>query len=80
MPAKPIKHGIKVCCLCCDVSAVLLTCEVYVGKDDESKDNSALAVCDCLVDEAGLTANRGRVLYTDNYYTSVKLVKHMFKQ
>jgi hypothetical protein len=66
MPAKPIKHGIKVFCLCCAVSAVLLAFEVYVGKDDESKDNLALAVCDRLVDDAGLTTNRGRVLYTDN--------------
>ena len=60
----------------------LLLFEVYVGKDDELKDNSALVVCDRLVDEAGLTANRDRILYIDNYYTytSVKLVKHMLPQ
>jgi hypothetical protein len=78
MPAKPIKHGIKVFCLCCAVSAALLSFEIYVGKEDEERDNSALAVCDRLVNAAGLTGNRGRVLYTDNYYTSVKLAKHMF--
>ena len=78
MPAKPIKHGIKVFCLCCAVSAALLSFEIYVGKENENRDNSALAVCDRLVSSAGLTANRGRVLYTDNYYTSVKLAKHMF--
>jgi len=80
MPAKPIKHGIKVFCLCYAFSAVLLSFEVYVGKEDSTNDNSALAVCGRLVDDAGLTTNRGRVLYTDNYYTSVKLVKHMFEQ
>jgi len=80
MLAKPIKHGIKLFSLCYGVSAVILAFEVYVGKDDESKDKSALAVCDCLVDDAGLTANRDRDLYTDNYYTSVKLAKHMFDQ
>jgi len=37
-----------------------------VGKEDETRDNSDLAVCDCLVTSAGLTANRGWVLYTDN--------------
>jgi len=46
MPAKPIKRGIKVFALCCAVSTVLLAFEVYVGKDDPTKDISALAVCD----------------------------------
>ena len=65
-------------CLCCAVSAALLSFEIYVGKEDKERDNSALAVCDQLVTTAGLTGNRGRVLYTDNYYTSMKLAKHMF--
>ena len=78
MPAKPIKHGIKVFCLCCAVSNVLLSFEVYVGKEDEQQDNSALAVCNRLVIDAGLTEQRGKGLYTDNYYTSAKLAKHMF--
>jgi len=78
MPAKPIKHGIKVFCLCCAVSAVLLSFDIYVGKEIETRDNSALAVYDRLVTSTGLTTNRGRVLYTDKYYTSVKLAKHMF--
>ena len=77
MPAKPIKHGIKVFCLCCAVSAVLLSFKVYVGKD-EDEDGSAVKICDDLVHNAEITNARGRVLYTDNYYTSVKLVKHMF--
>ena len=55
MPAKPIKHGTKVFCLCCAVSAVLLSFAVYVGKEDEQRDNSALAVCNRLVIDAGLT-------------------------
>ena len=80
MPAKPIKHDINVFCLCCAVSAVLLAFEVYVGKEEVERDNSALAVCHRLVVDAGLTDTRGRVLYTDNYYTSVKLAKHMFEK
>ena len=59
MPAKPIKHGIKVFCLCCAVSAVLLSFEIYVGKEAENQDNSALAVCDRLVTSTGLIENRG---------------------
>ena len=34
MPAKPIKHGIKVFAICCSMSAVLLGFKVYVGKDE----------------------------------------------
>ena len=34
MPAKPIKHGIKVFCVCfcCAFSGIMLACEVYCGK------------------------------------------------
>ena len=77
MPAKPIKHGIKVYALCCALSAVILAFKVYVGKEDDT-DGSAVAVCNDLCVDAGLTGARGRVLYTDNYYTSIKLAKHMF--
>lgn len=79
MPAKPIKHGIKVFCLCCAVSAVLLLFKVYVGKEEED-DNTALGVCEQLIQDASLTDVRGRVLYTDNYYTSVKLAKLLFEK
>ena len=77
MPAKPVEHGIKVYALCCALSAVVIAFFVYVGKED-NLDGSAVAVCNELVVEAGLTGARGRVLYTDNYYASIKLVKHMF--
>ena len=77
MPAKPIKHGIRGFCLCCAVSAVLLSFEVCVGKKDEQREHSALAVCNRLVIDTWLTGTRGRVLYTVNYCTSVKLAKHM---
>jgi len=56
---------------------VILAFKVYVGKEDDT-DGSAVAVCNDLCVDAGLTGARGRVLYTDNYYTSVKLAKHMF--
>ena len=37
MPAKPIKHGMKVFCLCCAISAVLLSFKVYVGDQEGGK-------------------------------------------
>ena len=79
MPQKPIKHGIKVFALCCGYTAVLLLFIVYVGEEDDSN-NSALKVYDKLCVDAGIISMQDRVLYTDNYYTSVKLAKHMFKK
>ena len=79
MPAKPIKHGIKVFALCCGFTGVLLSFIVYTGGEAKT-DNTTLNVCDKLCISAGITKERGRVLYTDNYYTSVKLAKHMFEK
>ena len=56
----------------------ILAFKVYVGKEDDS-DGTAVGVCDQLVNDADLTSTHGRVLYTDNYYTSVKLAKHMYE-
>ena len=66
-----------VCFMLCNV-CFILAFKVYVGKEDDS-DGTAVGVCDQLVNDAGFTSARGRVLYTDNYYTSVKLAKHMYE-
>ena len=39
MPQKPIKHGIKVCCLCCAYTSYLLGFEVYVGKENQGTED-----------------------------------------
>ena len=79
MPAKPIKHGIKVFAICCALSAVLIGFEIYVGKEDDS-DGSALATCDRLIVKANLHHAKGRILFTDNWYTSMNLAKHLFEK
>ena len=66
-----------VCFMLCNVHFNLMF-KVYVGKEDDS-DGMAVGVCDQLVNDAGLTSALGCVLYTDNYYTSVKLAKHMYE-
>ena len=82
MPAKPIKHGIKVFCVCCAVSGIMLVYEVYCGNKDKKTDGDGtyVQVCDRLVKETELTRSRGCTLYTDNYYTSIKLAKHLFEK
>ena len=46
--------------------------EVYVGKEDDIS-GSAVDICVRMIVAAGLTLARGRVLYTDNWYTSMAL-------
>lgn len=57
MPAKPIKHGIKVFVCCCAISAVMLSYEIYTGAETSNVDGSAVQVCDRLVNKANLTVN-----------------------
>ncbi len=86
MPAKPIKHGIKVFCLCCAATAVMLSFEVYCGKDNSITDNTMVDICERLIPEADLVNNqtggmiRGCTIYSDNYYTPVKMAKHLHEK
>jgi hypothetical protein len=80
MLAKPIKHGIKVFCVFCTISGIMLAYKVYCGNKDRITDDTLVEVCDRLVKEAELTRPCGRTLYTNNYYTSMKLVKHLFEK
>jgi hypothetical protein len=60
MPAKPIKHGIKVFCVCCAVSGIMLAYKVYCGKVDKKTDGTVISLCDNLLQKAGLTDAQGR--------------------
>jgi hypothetical protein len=76
MPAKPIKHGIKVFAACCAYSGVLLAYDVYCGKDIDGRNIMQITID--LLQSANLFSARGRALFTDNYYTSIKLAKELF--
>jgi len=80
MPKKPIKHGIKVFALCCAETGVLSSFLICTGKDiDVGQDWSAVGVVDSLLELAGLLAlGAGRILYTDNWCTSIDFMKHVF--
>ena len=78
MPKKPIKHGIKVFAQCCAYTGYLLGYEVYLGKDTETTENSALSVVDRLLTNADLVTVKGRILYTDNWYTTLRLAKFLY--
>jgi hypothetical protein len=80
MTAKPIKHGIKVFCVCCAILGIMLAYNVYCRNKNKKTDGTAVDVCDRLVKQAELTGPHGCSLYTDNYYTSMKLAKHLFEK
>ena len=76
MAAKPIKHGIKVFALCCSYTGFLCAFEVYTGKEQEES-GSPTQVVIRLLTMAGLIGGAqgvGRIIYCDNWYTSMDLV------
>ena len=79
MPKNPIKHGIKVFALCCAYTGYLLGFEVYLGKNVETTDNSALQVVDRLINKSDLIHCKGGILYLDNWYTTTKLAKYLYE-
>jgi hypothetical protein len=77
MPAKPIKHGIKVYALCCSYTGYLYRFEIYTGKGGTA-DGSPTGVISRLLYGAGATGTSGRILYTDNFYTSLRVMKYIY--
>ena len=77
MPMKPIKHGIKVCALCCSEAGYLCSFEACAGKGN-TEDGSPRGVIGRLTRKAGLGRQMGRVLCADNCYTSLEAMKHAF--
>jgi hypothetical protein len=81
-PAKPIKHEIKVFCLCCAATAVMLAFEVYCGNENDNNktDNTMVNICKRLIHKADLVNNQtvaiicGFTIYSINYYTSAKIL------
>jgi hypothetical protein len=77
MPAKPIKHGIKVFVLCCAHTGYLYHFEIYTGKESEL-DGLPGAVVKRLLLGANIGASKGRILYTDNFYTSLGVMMYLY--
>ena len=79
-PHKPIKHGIKVFTLtAAGEFPYVLGFEVYVGMENNTHEyNKASSIVKRLITAAGLTTQSGRILYTDNWYTSVSLARDLY--
>jgi hypothetical protein len=79
MPVKPIKHGIKVYALCCSYKGYLYLFEISTGKGGTA-DGSPTGVISRLLYGAGATGTTGRILYKDNFYTSLHVMKCIYVQ
>lgn len=62
----------SVCCLL-RLFSHLHDFEVFSAAENSLVDNSSLSVLKWLIETAGLTAMRGRILYTYNWYTTMEL-------
>ena len=72
MPAKPIKHGIKVFALCCAHTGFLFAFEIHTGKAN-GLDSLPSAVIMRLL--AAADGSQGRILHTDNFCTHLEVMK-----
>jgi hypothetical protein len=77
MPAKPIKHGIKVYALCCAYTGYLYWFEIYTGKGG-APDGLPKEVLSRLLYGAGGTGTSGHIMYTGNFYTSLQVMKFIY--
>lgn len=77
MPRKPIKHGIKVFCLCDADTGYLLAFEVFTG---EHAGGSTWDIIERLIIQSGLQDETGRRLFMDNYYTTMKVVTKLYEK
>jgi hypothetical protein len=77
MQVMPIKHGIKVFALCCAHTGYLYHIEIYTGKESKL-DGLPGAVVKWLLLGANIGASKGRILYRDNFYTSLGVMTYLY--
>jgi hypothetical protein len=64
-------------------SAIMLSIEIYCGKDTSNINHTTVDICERLIHAADLVTGamgmiRGKMVYSDNYYTSMNLAKHLY--
>jgi hypothetical protein len=84
LPLKPITHGIKVWCLCCSVTKVILNWEVYVGAENEKLQNLPVHACGS---GAGVVTRltegwegKWHTIVMDNFFTSPMLFQNLLER
>lgn len=82
MPAKPVKHGIKLWALCCSATKYVLKLEVYVGAaSEEHVEVGEFSLGSGFSVVSRLSEGLDHQFYTiacDNYFTSPALFEHLY--
>jgi hypothetical protein len=79
IPGKPNPTGLKVYMIC-DSEGMPVAFELYLGSTDDNCGQKIIALVDRLLNSVFLDIDRkGHVLFTDNYYTTIKLALHLMK-
>ena len=77
MPAKPVKHGIKVWCRAESHNGYMCEVQVYTGKSDSVE--GGLGKC-VVLDLARKLEGKKYHLYFDNFFSSVSLLSTLLKR
>ncbi len=77
--------GSKFLSMLCFYLAIMLLFEIYCGKDTNKTDRTTVDICKRLIHAADLVTGatgmiQGRMAYSDNFYTSMKLMKHFYEK
>lgn len=75
IPGKSHKYGIKIFKLC-DKTGYTYSIKLYMGKGTNTCENTSVATS-VVMELMQNHLNKGHILYTDNYYTSIELAKSL---
>ena len=78
MPEKPIKYTLTLFVDACASITIMLVFKMYFGYELNTIENSAVAVGYRLINAEGLISARYKLFYTDKWYTSTDLAKHIW--
>ena len=76
IPAKPIKRGYKLWCLCDSITGYLFNCKIYVGKENTGEQGTLLGERAVFSLISGHSFE-GKNLYFDNFFTSIELLEKL---
>ena len=76
LPAKPIKRGYKIWCICDSVTAYLFNCSIYLGKED-AVDSETLLGERVVLSLIGGHDFKGKHLYFDKFFISLSLLEKL---
>ena len=79
MPMKPIKRGFKFFSICDSITGYCLKLRIYSGREDRYVSGEGFTF-NIFMDLLANYLYKHHIIYTDNYYTSIKLAKALLSK